>query len=227
MSIVQSNGWGSPADLRPAGLAALGLAAESVGVVIVDHGSRRTESNDLLLQVAALFRQTTGLPIVEPAHMELAEPSIATAFARAVEQGARLVIVHPYFLAPGRHWRQDIPRLAADAAARHPGIRYLVTAPLGSASVDATGDARARPAVFAARAAGGGEVRSVHGRRHVSPVAARRIAAGCPWSAHAIAVMLRCAQYSRLTLHAYPESPCRGARPLLLGPIRILAVDAR
>ncbi len=117
--------------LSPVTLGMLGLTADAVGIVIVDHGSRRRESNDLLLQVADMFRQFTGLPIVEPAHMELAEPSIATAFDRAVARGAQLVIVHPYFLAPGRHWRQDIPQLAAAAAARHTGLRYLVTAPLG------------------------------------------------------------------------------------------------
>jgi sirohydrochlorin ferrochelatase len=39
--------------------------------------------------------------------------------------------VFPYFLLPGRHWNEDIPRLAAAAARQHPGIRYLVTAPFG------------------------------------------------------------------------------------------------
>src|SRR5687768_17117681 len=105
--------------------------ANDIGVIIVDHGSRREESNVLLLEVAALYRQATGHAIVEPAHMELAEPSLATAFRRCVEQGARTVVVHPYFLLPGKHWDEDIPRLAAEAAAEHPGISYLVTAPLG------------------------------------------------------------------------------------------------
>ena len=63
--------------------------------------------------------------------MELAEPSIATAFARCVERGATTVVVFPYFLLPGRHWNEDIPRLAAAAARKHPGVRYLVTAPFG------------------------------------------------------------------------------------------------
>jgi sirohydrochlorin ferrochelatase len=65
--------------------------------------------------------------------MELAEPSIATAFGRCVEQGAMLVVVFPYFLGPGRHWSEDIPRLAADAASPYVGrgVRHLVTAPLG------------------------------------------------------------------------------------------------
>jgi sirohydrochlorin ferrochelatase len=42
-----------------------------------------------------------------------------------------MVVVFPYFLLPGRHWNDDIPRLAAAAAAKHPGVRYLVTAPFG------------------------------------------------------------------------------------------------
>ena len=104
---------------------------ESIGVILVDHGSRRGPSNDLLLAVADAYRRRSAWKIVEPAHMELAEPSIAAAFARCVEQGATAVVVFPYFLAPGRHWNEDIPRLAAEAAAVYPGVRHLVTAPLG------------------------------------------------------------------------------------------------
>ena len=102
-----------------------------IGIIVVDHGSKRVESNDMLLDVAAMFQRITGYPIVEPAHMELAEPSIATAFDRCVARGAKTVICHPYFLLPGRHWDQDIPELTSRAAAKHPGIKWLVTAPLG------------------------------------------------------------------------------------------------
>ncbi len=109
----------------------LGIPHDKIAVILVDHGSRREESNQLLLDVVAAFRQHSDWAIVEPAHMELAEPSIPTAFARCAEQGAELVIVFPYFLAPGRHWNEDIPHLASVAAQNHPGLRYLVTAPLG------------------------------------------------------------------------------------------------
>jgi sirohydrochlorin ferrochelatase len=109
----------------------LGLDPASVGIVVVDHGSRRGESNALLDEVVAMFQHGAGVPIVEAAHMELAEPSIATAFARCVERGATMIVVFPYFLSPGRHWSQDIPALAAQAAALHRGVRYQVTSPLG------------------------------------------------------------------------------------------------
>lgn len=108
-----------------------GVESEKIAVILVDHGSRREESNHLLLKVTDAYREHSHWSIVEPAHMELAEPSIATAFARCVERGAELVIVFPYFLSPGRHWHSDIPSLAAQAAKNHPGIKHIVTAPLG------------------------------------------------------------------------------------------------
>jgi sirohydrochlorin ferrochelatase len=109
------------------------LSAErsQLGIILVDHGSRREESNSLLLKVVEHFAAATGMPIVEPAHMELAEPSITTAFGRCVARGASTVVIFPYFLLPGRHWHDDIPRLAADAARQHRGVSYLVTAPFG------------------------------------------------------------------------------------------------
>lgn len=112
-------------------LASPRLTPEQSGVVIVDHGSRREESNQLLLEVVEAYRRRTDWRVVEPAHMELAEPSIQTAFGRCVEQGAEQVIVFPYFLSPGRHWNEDIPRLAREAAALHGNVPYVVTAPLG------------------------------------------------------------------------------------------------
>jgi sirohydrochlorin ferrochelatase len=102
-----------------------------LGVILVDHGSKRDESNSLLLDVVRQFEEKSGMPIVEPAHMELAEPSIATAFNRCVDRGATTVVVYPYFLLPGRHWDEDIPRLTAAAARQHPHVDYLVTAPFG------------------------------------------------------------------------------------------------
>jgi len=103
------------------------------GIVIVDHGSRRDESNAMLEEVARLFgeRFRERFEIVEPAHMELAEPSIATAYARCVARGATRVIVCPFFLGPGKHWTGDIPRITADAAAQYPQTEYHVTMPLG------------------------------------------------------------------------------------------------
>ncbi len=104
---------------------------EQCGVVVVDHGSRRTESNQLLEVVAEQFRAAGPFSIVEPAHMELAEPSVPTACDRCVARGAKLVIISPFFLLPGKHWTEDLPRLAAEAAERHAPVSVVLAPPLG------------------------------------------------------------------------------------------------
>lgn len=104
-----------------------------LGIIIVDHGSRRDESNKMLEQIAALYaeRFQADCPIVEPAHMEIAEPSIAAAYAECVRRGAQRVVVCPFFLGPGKHWTQDIPRLTAEAATAFPETSYHVAPTLG------------------------------------------------------------------------------------------------
>jgi len=103
------------------------------GIVIVDHGSRRAESNAMLERLADLFakRFTTKYEIVEPAHMEIAEPSIDTAYEKCVKRGAELIVVCPFFLGPGKHWTEDIPRLTAEAGARFPATQFHVAPTLG------------------------------------------------------------------------------------------------
>ena len=104
---------------------------ETTGIIIVDHGSRRPESNEMLQAATERFAAQSEYAIVEPAHMELCEPTIAQAFAKCVHRGANRVLVFPYFLSPGRHWTEDIPSLVAAAATEFPGVRWLVTAPFG------------------------------------------------------------------------------------------------
>jgi len=109
------------------------LMRNSEAVLLVDHGSRRAQANELLDEVAALVKRRLGAgSIVEPAHMEIAEPTIAQGFARCVEQGATTVVVHPFMLAPGRHVTEDLPRWIAEAAEAHDGVAFAMAAPLGS-----------------------------------------------------------------------------------------------
>ena len=53
----------------------------------------------------------TGVDLLEPAHMELAAPSISTAVANLLARGAKTIVLSPFFLGPGRHWKSDLPTL--------------------------------------------------------------------------------------------------------------------
>src|SRR5690554_3190256 len=98
----------------------------ATSVVLVAHGSRAGEANQAHLDLAAALDARIE-PVVIGAFMELAEPSIADGIGRAVDAGASVVAVVPYFLHPGRHLRQDIPQMVADAAEARPDadIRLL------------------------------------------------------------------------------------------------------
>ena len=107
--------------------------ASNVALVLVDHGSRQEAANAALERVARELADlaTDRYVAVFAAHMEIAAPSLADAFDLAVASGADFVVVALYFLAPGRHSEHDVPRLAAEAAARHPGLGFAVTSALG------------------------------------------------------------------------------------------------
>lgn len=103
-----------------------------LGIILVDHGSRLATANADFERVVREFGATAKLPIAEPAHMELAPPTIADAFERAVAAGADEILVLPYFLAMGRHASEDVPAQCAAAAERWPHVRWSLTAPLGT-----------------------------------------------------------------------------------------------
>ena len=100
-------------------------------IVIVDHGSRRDEANAQLEAIAERLRVRLPDRLIVTAHLEILEPNIAQAIARCAALGATEIVVHPYFLAPGRHTTGDIPAQVRAAAAGHPGVRILISEALG------------------------------------------------------------------------------------------------
>jgi sirohydrochlorin ferrochelatase len=103
----------------------------ATALIVIDHGSRLGEANEMLSAVADRLRSRAQYPIVEYAHMELAPPDLKTAFARCVERGARQIVIVPYFLSPGNHASNDIPAQAVEAAAPYPEVSWRVASPLG------------------------------------------------------------------------------------------------
>ncbi len=102
------------------------------GILIVDHGSRLADANEMLAEMAALIQSMAGSDVVvRYAHMELAEPDIGKGFADCVRAGATDVTVFPYMLSPGRHSTADIPRMVAVAAKAFPHVAFNVTPAFG------------------------------------------------------------------------------------------------
>ena len=100
-------------------------------ILLVDHGSRRDEANAQLEELAERVRAQRPDWAVHTAHLEIAEPSVADALDACAATGIREIYLHPFFLSPGRHTREDLPVLARAACERNPGLTVHVTDPLG------------------------------------------------------------------------------------------------
>ena len=104
---------------------------DGTALLLIAHGSRQEEANADLYQLAAVLRTHGRYGLIEAAFLELAEPTVAQGAARCVAQGARRVILLPYFLSAGIHVRRDLAALRAALAAEHPGVEFRLAEPLG------------------------------------------------------------------------------------------------
>ncbi len=95
------------------------------------HGSRQDEANQDLFHVAAALRARGPYAIVEASFLELAEPGIEEGAARCVALGAERVILLPYFLSAGVHFRRDLRALHLRLAERFPHVEFCLAEPLG------------------------------------------------------------------------------------------------
>lgn len=101
-------------------------------ILLIDHGSRRSEANEMMDCMANLVQAVAGPDVVvRYAHMELCEPSIEAGVRNCVEAGATELIVFPYMLSPGKHSTGDIPRLVSAAAKDFPRLDVRVTNAFG------------------------------------------------------------------------------------------------
>ena len=101
-----------------------------LGILLIDHGSKRQASNDHLQSIAKLYQSTLVDKLsaataerdddtykqidiaVKAAHMEIAQPSILQQLQSLITKDkATQIICIPYFLSPGKHATIDIPNL--------------------------------------------------------------------------------------------------------------------
>jgi sirohydrochlorin ferrochelatase len=103
-------------------------------LLLVDHGSREPEAAAQLARLATELRKRRPGLGVYVAHLEIAPPTVAEAIAACAADGVAELMVHPFFLAPGRHAAKDFPEQVAAAAAAHPSLRIQLTPALGTAA---------------------------------------------------------------------------------------------
>ncbi|MEN6592382.1 MAG: sirohydrochlorin nickelochelatase [Methanobacterium sp.] len=82
----------------------------NVGVLLISHGSRLPHGEEVINEVADLYREKTDYPVVV-SFMSMSKPSIPDAINHLADKGVEKIVAIPVFLAHGVHTKQDIPKM--------------------------------------------------------------------------------------------------------------------
>lgn len=99
------------------------------GFIVFAHGSSVASANEAVRSFTSRFAEA-GRYLAEPAFLEQAEPTLASAAGLLAAKGASRIVVIPYFLTLGIHLQRDLPNLVASAASLYPGLSISVAPPL-------------------------------------------------------------------------------------------------
>lgn len=100
-------------------------------ILLMAHGSRIPEANDAAREIAAMVKEMTGYEIVEVSFREQHLPNIQAGIDACVAQGAKQVLLIPYFLFIGAHVQEDLPEEMAEAKRRYPQVEFAMGTHLG------------------------------------------------------------------------------------------------
>jgi len=103
----------------------------ATALLLIAHGSRRPEANADLDHLAGVLRARGEWRLVQPAYLELCEPSIVAGGVTCVAAGATRVVMVPYFLSAGVHVVEDLTAARNELARRHPAVEFVLAEPLG------------------------------------------------------------------------------------------------
>jgi len=95
-------------------------------ILLIGHGSRASEANEAMYQVAATLKETQSVAIIECAFLEINQPDISIGLSNCRLAGATRVLAMPYFLHLGNHVQKDLPGIIATWQAANPGIEVTM-----------------------------------------------------------------------------------------------------
>lgn len=103
-------------------------------LLLVAHGSRRIQSNEEVCLLAEKMKKKCSeqYSIINACFLELAKPLIPDGIKKCVADGAKSIIVLPYFLNSGRHVVHDIPEVVKETELLYPDVEIKIAPHLGA-----------------------------------------------------------------------------------------------
>lgn len=100
-------------------------------VILLGHGSRLPGAGEDMKQVAHRIQVKTGHSSVNICNMQFLGPTFDEVFDQCAADGAKRIIVIPYFLHVGVHMQKDIPEMLREKVEGHPEIEIILGKNLG------------------------------------------------------------------------------------------------
>ena len=97
------------------------------------HGSKVESSNNEIKRIVDKIKENLKDEQLDVfyAFLELAEPSIFVSINKAITHGCKVIKVFPYFLAAGKHVKEDIPAEIKKFKKRYPEIEFILLPHIG------------------------------------------------------------------------------------------------
>ena len=100
-------------------------------IILLAHGSRVPEAGNGMERVVQRLREKLRNCIVEACYLSRLGPHFPEVFEKCVAEGAKNVILIPYFLHTGLHIVLDIPKMMQEKAKEFPGVKLILGKQLG------------------------------------------------------------------------------------------------
>ena len=102
-------------------------------LVLFAHGARDPEWAVPFRRIQRLVAACCPDVAVELTFLEIMPPSLTETVSGLVAAGIKRIAIAPLFMAQGGHLKHDLPRLAAQLEAQHPGLRLRLLPAVGEA----------------------------------------------------------------------------------------------
>ncbi len=101
-------------------------------VLLVAHGSRKSQQNDLFFDIIDMVKEIVGDEYyVDGAFMSFSEMNIEFKLNEYITKGATEIIIVPYLLFAGNHVKNSIPTKVDKFMADYPNIKVVYKESLG------------------------------------------------------------------------------------------------
>lgn len=100
-------------------------------IIILSHGSKNKNSNELPIKVAKDVEKSTGIKTLI-ANLQLSPPYLDDVIEEEYKKGVKTFVIHPFFLHNGNHVMYDIPEYIEKLKARFNDVNFIITDITGS-----------------------------------------------------------------------------------------------